>query len=238
MKPGEGWKIVMPATESLLLQAGYALLIAAMLVPRLEALRILVALFALVGIVRAAFWSNDWTSAAWLAALLLVCIILLARPWLQGDSARFAPEERGMLTSLLVGVSRTSARHLIDQGMWLTGKAGDVLTREGESVDHLYYLAEGEARVMSMGRQVGTCRAGDLVGELTVLSGEPASATVILSTSARFWCASAEALKPYVDTHEDIRQAIDHGFAAALKAKLRASNRTIAEAGGVKAGAA
>ena len=68
MKPGEGWKIVMPATESLLLQAGYALLIAAMLVPRLEALRILVALFALVGIARAAFWTSDWTSAAWLAA--------------------------------------------------------------------------------------------------------------------------------------------------------------------------
>ena len=64
-------------------------------------------------------------------------------------------------------------------------------------------------------------------------SGELASATVLLSGPARFWCAPAENLKPYVEAHEDIRRAIDHGFATALKAKLRASNRTIAEAGGV-----
>src|SRR6185436_9693956 len=123
-------------------------------------------------------------------------------------------------------------RHLIDQGLWLSGKAGDVLTREGEPVDHLYYLAEGEARVISMGSQVGLCRPGDLIGELTVLSGETASATVTLNTPARFWCAPADDLRPYVEAHEDIRRAIEHGFATVLKAKLRASNRTIAEAGG------
>ena len=138
-----------------------------------------------------------------------------------------------MTDSLVAGLSQNRARHLIDQGMWLTGKEGDVLTREGEPVDHLYFLAEGEARVMATGRQVGTCRTGDLIGELTVLSGEMASATVILNGPARFWCAPAEDLKPYVEAHDDIRRAIEHGFATALKSKLRASNRTIAEAGGV-----
>ena len=76
------------------------------------------------------------------------------------------------------------------------------MTREGEPVDHLYYLAEGEARVLSMGQQVGLCRPGDLIGELTVLSGETASATVILNTPARFWCAPADDLRPYVEAHE------------------------------------
>ena len=66
-----------------------------------------------------------------------------------------------------------------------------------------------------------------------MLSGEMASATVILNTPARFWCASAENLNPYLEAHDDIRRAIEHGFASALKAKLRASNRAIAEAGGV-----
>jgi CRP-like cAMP-binding protein len=138
-----------------------------------------------------------------------------------------------MLDSLVAGVSESRARHLMDQGMWLTGKEGDVLTREGERVDHLYFLAEGEARVMSQGRQVGSCRPGDLIGELTVLTGETASATVILTGPARFWCAPADDLRPYVDAHDDIRRAIEHGFATALKSKLRASNRAIAEAGGV-----
>ena len=85
----------------------------------------------------------------------------------------------------------------------------------------------------SEARQDGTCRAGDLIGELTVLSGETASATVVLTGPARFWCASAEGLRPYVEAHEDISRALEHGFAAALKAKPRASNRAFAEAGGV-----
>jgi CRP-like cAMP-binding protein len=148
-----------------------------------------------------------------------------------GDAmVQFSADEKTMLDTLFSDLPRSRARHLFDQGVWLTGKAGDTLTYEGELVSHLYYLAEGEARVLAMGQQVGLCHAGDLIGELTVLSGENATATVILNTPARFWCAPAEDLRPYVEAHEDVRRAIEHGFATVLKAKLRASNRAIAEA--------
>lgn len=223
------------SAESLLLQLGYVLLVAAVLVARPTTLRVLIALAALAGLVRALFFTGDLVSAVWTALLLGACLTLLARSLYESRHVRFTPEEKRMLDSLVTGVSQNRARHLIDQGMWLTGKEGDVLTREGEPVHHLYFLAEGEARVMSLGKQVGTCRAGDLIGELTVLSGETATATVILNGPARFWCAAADDLRPYVDAHDDIRRAIEHAFATALKSKLRASNRAIAEAGGVQA---
>ncbi|HEU0099787.1 MAG TPA: hypothetical protein VFQ67_13565 [Allosphingosinicella sp.] len=38
-------------------------------------------------------------------------------------------------------------------------------------------------------------------------------------------------LRPYLAAHEDVRRALEQGFALALKSKLRASNRTIAGAG-------
>ena len=223
----------MLSAGQLLLQLSYALLVAAVLAPRMAPLRVLVALAALAGLAHALLWTSDTVAALWMGLLLAACLILLGRNLWERRNIRFSDDEKKMIESLVAGLSQSGARHLIDQGLWLTGKKGDVLTREGEPVDHLYYLADGEARVMSMGRQVGTCRAGDLIGELTVLSGETASATVILDGPARFWCAPAENLKPYVEAHEDIRRAIEHGFATALKAKLRASNRTIAEAGGV-----
>lgn len=223
----------MVAPETLMLQLSYALLIAAVLAPRMAPLRLLVALAATTALGRA-LWVGDPVSAVWMGLLLAACLALLGRAWYERRGVRFSDEEKRMLDSLVAGLSKSRARHLIDQGMWLTGKEGDVLTREGEPVGHLYFLAAGEARVMSLGRQVGTCRAGDLIGELTVLSGETASATVILTGPARFWCAPAEDLRPYVEAHDDIKRAIEHGFATALKAKLRASNRTIAEAGGVR----
>jgi hypothetical protein len=223
----------MLSADVLLLQLSYALLLAAVLAARPATLRALIALAALAGLARALFWTGDVVTAVWMGLLLGACLTLLARNFYESRHVRFTPEEQRMLDSLVAGVSQNRARHLIDQGMWLNGKEGDVLTREGQRVDHLYFLAEGEARVTSMGRQVGTCRPGDLIGELTVLSGETASATVILTGPARFWCAPADDLRPYVEAHDDIRRAIEHGFATALKAKLRASNRAIAEAGGV-----
>jgi len=216
--------------DGLVLQLGFALLIAAVLAPRLHHVRLLVGAAALAWLGRA-LWTGDVVTAAWAGALAGLCLILIGRRLWEDGNVRFNPDELAMVRTLFDELPTSSARHLIDQGVWLSGKEGDVLTREGEPVDHLYYLAEGEARVLSLGIEVGLCRPGDLIGELTVLSGETASATVILNSAARFWCAPAEDLRPYVEAHEDIRRAIEHGFATVLKAKLRASNRTIAEAG-------
>jgi hypothetical protein len=106
-----------------------------------------------------------------------------------------------------------------------------VLTREGETVDHLYYLAEGEARVMSMGSQVGLCRPGDLTASSPSCPVRP-RARPSPSPHRRVSGARPPILRPYVEAHDDIRRAIEHGFATVLKAKLRASNRTIIEAAG------
>jgi hypothetical protein len=220
------------APDELFLYLGFVLLAAAVLAPRLHSARLLVGGAALVWLVRALIWTHDGGDIAASGALVALCLFLAARRWWENANVRFTPEERTMVDTLFAELPKSRARHLVDQGMWLNGKEGDVLTHEGEPVDHLYYLAEGEARVLSIGRQVGLCRPGDLIGELTVLSGETASATVILNSAARFWCAPADDLRPYVEAHEDIRRAIEHGFATVLKAKLRASNRTIAEAAG------
>jgi hypothetical protein len=221
--------------EGLVLQLGFVLLIAAALAPRIHHVRLLLGAAALAWLARA-LWLGDFVTAGWSGALAGLCLALAGRRLWEDGNVRFNSDELAMVRALFDELPTGRARHLIDQGVWLTGKEGDVLTREGEPVGHLYYLAEGEARVLMLGRQVGLCRTGDLIGELTVLSGESASATVILSTPARFWCAPANDLRPYVEAHEDIRRAIEHGFATVLKAKLRASNRTIAEAAGAAAG--
>src|SRR3546814_20042683 len=113
-----------------------------------------------------------------------------------------------MLAGVLSALPRSRARHLLDQGFWLSGREGDVLTREEEAVTHLFYLSSGEARVMSHGKRVGTCHAGDLIGEVTVLSGAQASAPLILEGPAPFWFAPAKALRPYPPAHQDVRPAL------------------------------
>jgi len=206
----------------------FLLLVLAMFWSGASRIRATVAVAALAGFAHALLVAKAPLTAFWWGLLLAVNLMLLARRLHRDRRARFTPDEEAMVAGILPNLEPARARHLLDQGFWLSGERGDVLTREDEPVGHLYYLAAGEARVLSQGRHVGTCRAGDLIGEVTVLSGEQASATVILTGPARFWCAPASALRPYLDAHDEVRHALEQGFATALKSKLRASNRTIA----------
>lgn len=216
-------------------QLAFLLLVLGVMAGRYKSARAFFAMASLVGLFHALFWTENIVAAFWWGLLMVASLLVLGRRLVENAKTRFTVEEEAMLSTLLSALPRSRARHLLDQGFWLSGREGDVLTREEEAVTHLFYLSSGEARVMSHGKRVGTCHAGDLIGEVTVLSGEQASATVILDGPARFWCAPAKVLRPYLAAHDDVRHALEQGFTASLKAKLRASNERIAEAGGVAA---
>ncbi len=87
--------------------------------------------------------------------------------------------------------------------------------------------------MQSDGRQVATCRAGDLIGEASILTGEPATATVVLAGPARLWCMPAATLRDYLAADAELRAHLERSFALAVRTKLHTSNRTIAAAGGI-----
>lgn len=223
-----------PLTANALIgQLPFLLLVVAVLSQRFSRARALMAVGSVAGLGHSLFLERDAVAAFGWALLLGASLLMLGRRLLEDSKSRFSEEEQTMLDTLFSALPRSRARHLLDQGFWLTGREGDVLTREGEPVSHLYFLASGEARVISRGRSVGVCRAGDLVGEVTILSGERASATVVLIGPARLWCAPAHALLPYLKAHADVRHALEEGFALTLRSKLRFSNELIADAGGL-----
>ena len=60
--------------------------------------------------------------------------------------------------------------------------AGRVLTRQGEVGVEMFILLDGTASVTRDGQRVATVSAGDVVGELAVISGCPRNATVVAET--------------------------------------------------------
>jgi CRP-like cAMP-binding protein len=49
---------------------------------------------------------------------------------------------------------------------------------EGQTCTEVYELSEGQASVSVAGNEVGTVQAGELVGEMSFLTGRPCTATV------------------------------------------------------------
>ncbi len=217
---------------SLVLQLSYAMLVLAAVTSR-KLPQLFLALSAVAALVHAIFWSGDRPAIVWMAMLLGACVVVLGRDAVANRRARFSAEEEPLLAGFLAGVPRHLARHLIDRGVWINGSMGEEITREGVPVERIVFLASGEALVMSDGRQVATCRAGDLIGEATILTGEPATASVVLAGAARFWCMGADELRAYLEVNPELKGWLERSFARAVRIKLHASNRTIAAAGGV-----
>ena len=144
---------------------------------------------------------------------------------LAGRTARFKRHEQPLRRGPFSGMNRAKARTLIDQGLWIDASAGDILTREGEPVTHLHWIADGSAEVLVDDDATGTCGPRSLIGEATLFSGDPATGTVRLTSDSKLWSIEAETLRAYAEAHPDVRQILDHGFTLSLADKLDAMNR-------------
>lgn len=63
--------------------------------------------------------------------------------------------------------------------------AGKVLTRAGEPGDEFFLIVEGVARVEVSPKKHRRLKPGDFFGEMSLLDGEPRSATVVAETPLR-----------------------------------------------------
>ena len=160
--------------------------------------------------------------------ILIVAGVQAASIFGADKAARFSSEEQAMFDGPLAGLARAQGRRLIDQGVWIDGRPGDVLIREGEPAAQLYYLATGGAEVHSRGALVGKIEPGQLIGEATVLGESAAIATVTLTRPSRFWCAQGKSLNAYLAANPDARHALEHSFNVSLREKLDAMNRAAA----------
>lgn len=173
---------------------------------------------------------HGWLGSALPFLILIVAGVQAASVLAANRAAKFTEEEKMMLAGPLTGLGHAQARRLIDQGIWMDGRPGDVLIREGEPAAQLYFLASGSGDVHSNGRLVAQVGPGQLIGEATVLGEAAAIATVALTQPSRFWCAQGRALNAYLAANPDARHVLEHGFTVSLRQKLAAMNRAAAPA--------
>ena len=63
--------------------------------------------------------------------------------------------------------------------------AGQVLAREGEAGHECFVIVSGTASVTRNGKTLATLEAGDVVGELSLLTGSPRVATIVADTDMK-----------------------------------------------------
>ncbi|HVK88560.1 MAG TPA: mechanosensitive ion channel family protein [Kofleriaceae bacterium] len=89
---------------------------------------------------------------------------------------------------LFRGLSEATRESLAEQLVRMPFARGEAITREGEADDGLYMLVEGEAAVRigtdAAEREVARLQPGQFFGEMSLMTGEARTATVIAATDA------------------------------------------------------
>ena len=184
-------------------------------------------LIAIAGIIGATYGFRTFGAYAVVLPILVALVAgVQAGSGLMADhAARFERHEQPLRRGLMKGMKRAKARGLIDQGLWIDARVGEVLVRHGEPVTHLTWIAEGSAEVLVDGTATASCGPRSLIGEANVFSGDPASGTVRLTEDSKLWSIEAPVLLAYAEAHPDVRQILDHGFTRSLAGKLDAMGR-------------
>jgi len=212
----------------------YLLLVVSMMMRVMWILRVFVIASSFVAISYCVIWLKDPVGVFWESLLVLVNIVQLTITYFTNKRSRFDEEEAGFVHTCFPGLSNSLKRRLIDLGDWIDNNPGVELIKEGEPVSHLIYLADGQIKVASNGRTVGYCESGSFIGEMTVLTSSPATASAFISKPARYWSVNAADLRKLISSHEEIEQAVQACFQRNLLAKLVASNRYIENSGGLE----
>lgn len=159
-----------------------------------------------------------------LGAWIVISVLGMVRLYLIDRRVNFTEDERRFLAAKLPGLPKPSARRFLDAGYWVEGEPGTELAHEGARVDFLVYLAEGEAAVSQGGQFLASCEPGTLVGELTFMTDEKATATVVVTRPSRYFSIGIAQVTRLVEQDPEIASAVHRCFTGEARRKLVAAN--------------
>ncbi len=202
----------------------YFLLILSMLMRRMVALRILAVASGLAKIIYRAAFVIDPVSVLWETIFVLVNIGQLLIIWYYENHHRFAAEEQHFADNIPDSVDRSAVKRLLDLSDLERHAEGEVLTREGEPVKRLMYLADGVVKIEHGDRVVAICGPGDYIGELSFLSGKAASATATVVKPSRLLAFDQVRLNAAIEADVQLRRTLESALNRNLAGKLVRAN--------------
>jgi CRP-like cAMP-binding protein len=97
-------------------------------------------------------------------------------------------------------------------------------------ISGLAYFASGEASVAVDGKLIGQVPLHSIIGELTIMAEEPATATVWLTSESRYFYLKVEDIRQLASRNAAIKTALLSSFLVDSKEKTMLRNREYLDA--------
>jgi hypothetical protein len=170
----------------------------------------------------------NMSSAMIQITFIAISLFGMARFYIVTHRVQFSDEEQVVQHMLVPTLDKSDARRFLKLRTFRDLEEGSILTEEKSSVPCLYVIVSGLASVVVNGRQIASLGDGTLVGEMSSLSGAPASATVVTSAPSRIFEIESTVLNAYLAKNMNVRQELQSRFAGQISDKLVAANQALA----------
>ncbi|HAU21158.1 MAG TPA: hypothetical protein DCS24_00935 [Erythrobacter sp.] len=169
----------------------------------------------------------DWNLAGFSLASIFVIVsgVRLSSVIRHARAGAVLDHERELFQQVMQVEDPARQQRLRDVLHWQDVASGEVLMQQGDKAPPLIYIAQGTATIAHDGKPIGTCSAGDFLGEMSVVSGEQASATVTAGEGMRIAKFHRAALAEMVRHVPELGRAIDGALNRSLASKLLRMNQ-------------
>lgn len=163
---------------------------------------------------------------------VIISLLGIARLIIVRYSAPYSSDEQALVDAAFPDVPKEVVRGFLSAGTWMDGEDGEILTVQSEPVGELVFLVSGRGEVVIGGSSVGMIGDGVFIGELTALTGAPATATVTLRGPSRYFSMSSRKLRHLAKRNQRLGAALERAFAADVSRKLLHRNAEYAAGDG------
>ena len=202
----------------------YILLVASMMMRTMKWLRVIAITAGVVSALYGYYFLLDFVTVFWEVIFVSVNLIQLLILEFENRRARFSEDEKKFVEAAIPQVEKAHAKRLLRLAKHVEFDAGSILTHEGKPVERLLFLIRGAVRIDKGGAMVGVCGHDDFVGEIGFMLKTNATATSVVTNSARALSFDSEALRNLLSKHSDLRHALESSFNRNLVGKLVKSN--------------
>lgn len=138
------------------------------------------------------------------------------RPLLDTGTAAARAEVLGRL-ALFQGVPAVAIERLADAAAPFRFAEGETLIRQGDEDNDMFLLVEGAVNVLvsvdAKELLVAPMQAGDYFGEMSLLTGEPRTATIRAATGGAAYRISREAIAPLIESDHELMGQLSRNLA-------------------------
>lgn len=203
----------------------YIFLITSMMMNSLRRLRILALGSGIAAMLHFTLQTSDNASLVWELMFVLANGTQLSILLYHSRKGDLRPEEQALLDQVLRVEEPASQRRLLDLLAWRDVDVGEQLIEQGQYQPPLIFIASGAAAISHDGQQVGVCGEGDFLGEMSLVAGDRATASVIVANRMRIAVIDRDSLAQLARILPEISSAFDSALNRGLAAKVLRMNR-------------